>query len=362
MSEPLVSLELRNAPLSQVLSLLGAQTGWRVRYAVVPDAEVSVSLREAPLRPALRDLLNSAGFVGTLQENTLWVMRDAAALRGSGGAPAQRSQEAGSFRDSRAVRPGVGSDHEHSALASSLSSASSQGMGLTASALWQWWSGGAAPPEGWMLPPSASGPQQWSATLSGSLSGSTDSLPPNPSASRPRGSLPPQVPGLEDIAVRLVAPVTGARDGVFWKDTTISAGLAPSVKAPSEGAPRRGVAARSTENTVLWTARAASSSSSREGASREGAQKPGAFWARWPMRLRMVPRRCQLVLSSDRPANVYVNGARLLRNWSGSRTLDLSSTLSEGLNVLAVEWLSSPGSSASPPRTPKFSFEWLVSS
>ena len=103
--------------------------------------------------------------------------------------------------------------------------------------------------------------------------------------------------------------------------------------------------------------------------SSSGSAKPDeGFYARWPMRLRSVPRQCHLMISTDREANLYVNGARLLRAWKGTRTLDVSATLSPGLNVLAVEWLppsppaSAPAKAPAAPSAPQMSFEWLASS
>lgn len=79
------------------------------------------------------------------------------------------------------------------------------------------------------------------------------------------------------------------------------------------------------------------------------AQLDGPVWLRWPLLLRHLPAGAQLLLETPAGANVYVNGAPLLRRWQGKKLLDLSHVLHVGLNCLALYWPHAP--SATPPVT-----------
>ena len=95
------------------------------------------------------------------------------------------------------------------------------------------------------------------------------------------------------------------------------------------------------------------------------ASAPGSavrWCARWPLFLRLVPARCLLVIESERPANLYINGARLLHLWTGRRTLEVSGSLQEGSNLLALEWPEPSSASSKLPASepPVLRYEWFV--
>lgn len=74
----------------------------------------------------------------------------------------------------------------------------------------------------------------------------------------------------------------------------------------------------------------------------------GPVWLRWPLVMRHLPTGAQLLLRTPAEADVYVNGAPLLRHWQGKRLLDLSHVLHGGLNCLALYWPHAPHAVAAP--------------
>lgn len=187
---------------------------------------------------------------------------------------------------------------------------------------WQMWNGAQPPHERWMKPPSPRG---------GEFSGTLNS----------HSGAPTGVPGVAPVGVQ-----------VRWRDSTKTEEEAwwapPAIRF---------------ENGVLpgaqigWPAKSDNLLAPR---------------LRWPLWLREVPPRVQLVLETDRPATLWLNGARLLRGWSGVRRLELSPTLQVGANLLAIEWDTPAPNSApeagessetkAPLQSPIFRYEWLVGS
>jgi hypothetical protein len=121
-----------------------------------------------------------------------------------------------------------------------------------------------------------------------------------------------------------------------------------------------------------FSARPPASASSVAGASLAGSASSVVHWcARWHVFLRTVPTRCLLVVEtqSERPANLYINGARLLSAWTGRRALEVSGSLQQGSNLLALEWPAPaststtparPSSSPPPATAPTVRYEWFV--
>jgi hypothetical protein len=66
------------------------------------------------------------------------------------------------------------------------------------------------------------------------------------------------------------------------------------------------------------------------------------LWMRWKIPLRLVPRGAALLLETSAEATFYVNGAPLLRDWTGMRMIDLGRVLRHGDNYLAVFWPRGP--------------------
>lgn len=84
---------------------------------------------------------------------------------------------------------------------------------------------------------------------------------------------------------------------------------------------------------------------------------------RWKLPLRVVPPRAQLLLEVPAAARAtfYVNGAPLVRNWSGLKLVDLSRSLQTGDNVLAIIWrpLAGPAAEAAPRPAFALRYEWF---
>jgi hypothetical protein len=77
LQEARCSVQLKNASLAQMLSLLGNVAEVRFRYATPPDAIVSANLSDAPFLPTINNLLGAHGFDLRRQELNLWVFRSA---------------------------------------------------------------------------------------------------------------------------------------------------------------------------------------------------------------------------------------------------------------------------------------------
>ncbi len=179
---------------------------------------------------------------------------------------------------------------------------------------WRWWTSAQAPPPRWMIP---GGSEQIAYEGEPTASG---------------------VPGLAPFGVRVrlqpEPPILSRWKNSTQKFLADSPGVLPApIFTPSASSNSLNPAQR-----IRWC-------------------------ALWPMFLRSVPTRCLLVIESDRPANFYLNGARLLHAWSGKRTLEVSGSLARGSNLLALEWpqptIPSP-SSSSTEAAPVVRYEWLV--
>ncbi len=298
-----VSLELHRVPLTRLLSLLSAQSGVRFRLATIPDVEVSVSLQNAPLQQAVRDLLALNGFDLRPGPDAFWLVA----------APPVAAPL--SYEPS----PRLGASAANSASSPSVAGAAGKGKSTE---MWRWWASAQAPPPRWMIPVGAE-----QIAYDG----------------EPRAS---GVPGLAPFGVRVrlqPEPPLLSR----WKGGVQKFQAAVPGALPSPGL---------------------SGLSGSAGASSPSAAGRGVRWcARWPVFLRSVPARCLLVIESERPANFYINGARLLHAWSGRRTLEVSGSLGLGSNLLALEWpelkpapASTSAASASVEAAPLVRYEWLV--
>ncbi len=299
-----VSLQLKQVPLSQMLWLLSVQSAVRFRYATVPDMETTVDLKEALLRPALRDVLATLGFrvqpssLGHIPYTTptLWIARE---------------NRLDASRSTRADK----------------NSAQTVAAALTAKptsivTTWQLWTKKEAPDANWMRPPLPS-----VGAFSGTVGPNGQTLKfdkANPKAE-------PRVPGLDPVGVQVKWRGVGAREEKGWATLDFVLDETPA---------RPGV-------QMLWPTKT---------------QDDGAVRLRWPLELRRVPPRVQLWLETDRPAAFYVNGARLL-NWTGARRLDLSSALQSGTNILAIVWNPSDEKEPDKKKTAdvaQLRYEWLA--
>lgn len=307
-----ISLELRRVPLCELLSMLSAQSGVRFRLATIPDVEVSVSLRDAPLPQAVRDLLAFHGFDLRAGPDAFWLVdAPAAPVSEAPQAPARRRLAASSWGSSGRA----------------ASSPRSEGVNNRASEPWRWWTNTSPPPPRWMTQNSTETAYEGAPRKSG-------------------------VPGVVPFGVRVrlqPPPLALARwKGGIHRFGTASPGVTsvPSGPAISLAPPPTFASATSAATSPIASA-------------------PGSsvrWCARWPLFLRLIPTRCLLVIESERPANFYINGARLLHLWTGRRTLEVSGSLQEGPNLLALEWpapaIASSKSPASEP--PVLRYEWFV--
>ena len=298
-----VSLQLKQVPLSQMLWLLGAQSAVRFRYATVPDMEATVELKEALLRPALRDVLATLGFraqpsvLGRVPFTppTLWIAREDRPLN----RPENRADKTSSQTISAALAP----------------------RPQIASPTWQVWTKKAAPDVNWMRPPMPS-----LGAFSGTVGPNGQTIDgKNSTNAKPA----PGVPGLDPVGVSVQWQGTGAREENGW--TTLDFTL-------DETPARPGV-------QMLFAPNVAN-------------QTDGTLRLRWPLELRRVPPRVQLWLETDRPAAFYVNGARML-SWTGARRLDLSNALQSGTNILAIVWNPSDEKERAA-SAPQLRYEWLA--
>lgn len=311
-----ISLELRRVPLSELLSVLSAQSGVRFRLATIPDVEVSVSLQNAPLQQAVRDLLAFHGFDLRPGPDAFWLV-DAPAPS----APVSEAPDAP--RRGRAGAPA-------SLRAAPAAESGSRGSGSRGSGTWRWWTSAQAPPPRWMT-----------------LGGAETAFESAPTKSG--------VPGVAPfgVRVRLQPPLPLL---ARWKGGVHRFGAASPGVMPAPAMPRTPSATATP--AILGSALSSSTSSS------------AVRWcARWPVFLREVPTRCLLVIESERPANFYINGARLLGAWTGRRTLEVSGSLQPGFNLLALEWPAPASTSTAPPSTsppplpaapPVVRYEWFV--
>ena len=299
-----ISLQLRRVPLSELLAVLSAQSGLRFRLATIPDVEVSVSLQNAPLQQAVRDLLAFHGFDLRPGPDALWLVD----------APAQAAPVGPASDAPRRGRAGT---------SASLRVASSAARGRP-SGPWRWWASMAPPPRRWMT-----------------LGGAETAFESAPTKSG--------VPGVAPfgVRVRLQPPPTSL---ARWKTGVHRFGAASPGVLPAPALPP----APATSPAPSPAASSATSIS------------PMLWCARWPVFLRAVPTRCLLVIESERPANFYINGARLLHAWTGRRTLEVSGSLQQGSNLLALEWPTPPTTPATPPAAaapvsaPVVRYEWFV--
>ncbi|HEX8552940.1 MAG TPA: hypothetical protein VF681_15460 [Abditibacteriaceae bacterium] len=81
----------------------------------------------------------------------------------------------------------------------------------------------------------------------------------------------------------------------------------------------------------------------------------GSVWLRAVLPLVAVPRGTRLMLESQSPCDVFINGAPVARGWSGLRTFDVEPLLLRGTNALVVRWMA-------PKDAPLLRYEWLFAS
>lgn len=318
-----ISLDLRRVPLTSLLSLLSAQSGVRFRLATIPDVEVSVSLQNAPLQQAVRDLLAFHGFDLRPGPDSFWLVD----------APAISAASAALEAPDSAPRP------RDSAASPGAAQVAAPESGSRGSQAWRWWTSVQAPPPRWMIQNSDEIAYEGAPTESG-------------------------VPGVAPFGVRVrlqPPPLALSR----WKvGAQKFQAASPGVMPAPFSASRSAVSTLPGASLSIGPASGASAGGSSSGAS-------GVRWcARWPVFLRLVPTRCLLVIESERPANLYINGARLLRSWTGRRTLEVSGSLQKGSNLLALEWTARTSTSLSaasvqapeavPEAAPVVRYEWLV--
>lgn len=302
-----VSLQLKQVPLSQMLWLLGAQSAVRFRYATVPDAQTTIELKDARLRPALRDVLATLGFrvqpsaLGRIPYTppTLWIARE--------DRPLARPQ-------SNAAKSG----------AQAFSAALAPAAPLVTT--WQTWTKQVAPEANWMRPSLPS-----LGAFSGTVGPNGQTLKFDKNQDKPE----PQVPGLDPVGVQVKWSGVGAREEKGWATLDFALDETPA---------RPGV-------QMVWPKNVGNSALSVDD-----------LRLRWPLELRRVPPRVQLWLETDRPAAFYVNGARVL-SWTGARRLDLSSALQNGTNLLAIVWTGQANATEEKnavASAPQLRYEWLV--
>ncbi len=314
--EARVSLQLKQVPLSQMLWLLGAQSAVRFRYATVPDMETSVELKDALLRPTLRDVLATLGFrvqpsaLGRIPFTTptLWVAREnrlpalmGANTQSAGNSASNARKSAQNLVAALAPKPQV------------------------ATPTWQMWTKVDAPDINWMRPAMPA-----VGAFSGTVGPNGQTLKfdsKNSASEKPT----PGVPGLDPVGVRVQWRGTGAREESGWSTLDFALDETPARPGVQMKLPDR---LQSTDGSVRL---------------------------RWPLELRRVPPRVQLWLETDRTGAFYVNGARML-SWTGARRLDLSSVLQSGTNILAIVW-SAPSDKNAPEQAspvPQLRYEWLA--
>jgi hypothetical protein len=119
------SVALKNAPLAQMLRLLGMATQTQFRYAAPPDATVSATLNQAPFLPTVSNVLNANGFDLRRADSHLWVFRRATV-------PAPLPS---------------GRANERAVIASTVQNLPAWPIS------WQVWTRSVTPPTAWMTPP-----------------------------------------------------------------------------------------------------------------------------------------------------------------------------------------------------------------
>lgn len=302
-SDPLMtarcSLQLKNAPLAQMLGLLGATNDIRFRFAAVPDATVSVALNDALLLPTLHNILHASGFDAVRHDRQLWIIRRLASTAITASTPARQSSRS-------------------AAAAGSSRAASRAQLSVPLwPATWQLWTRVLPPGKGWMAPLALKTPVNTAQRRADNVR----STAPTPEPEEP----PLSLSGWQTLALD------------FSPDPL-------------------GVAVRAPQSTLNATARTPELSQSPV----EPTMR--SVWLRWPFWLRQLPRGAQLRLHTAGEATLWINGARVLPRWNGTRILEVDSLLQTGFNCLAVQWHAPAAESALPGATrhqPWLRYEWL---
>lgn len=260
-----LTLSLDDAPLLQVLHLLGETGPARFRLGAPPDAVVSVRWHDEDPFASLDELVRRAG----------WRLQ----------------------RD--------GTDYFLLPLAGDPAAGAPPGA-------WAQWTKKEAPPRD-------------------ALSGPDDSM-----KVRLAGKL--AEPPAGGTTRKAAIPKTIAHDAALWRV------LAPTVEA--RRSPGLAVRPGPVPNKAIGPDGATSS-----------------LWIRCEIPLAVVPHGARLLLESDTPCDVTVNGAPLARNWSGLRAFDVGPLLRRSLNIVAVRWNGMDGAIAkqAPPTTsaPMLRYEWI---
>lgn len=290
------SLQLKNEPLEQMLGILGPANDLRFRFAVVPDATVSIALNDSLLLPALNDVLHAVGFDSVRQARQIWVTsRRPSRLSTTSSTPERRARGAASAGRKGAV------------LEASTALRSWP-------ATWQIWTRPTPPGKGWMAP----------------LALKTPVSTAQRRASDVRRTSPAAIPAEPPLSLS------------GWR--TLSLDFAPDPF---------GVAVRADQSTLIAMWGAATPSPTRPTPS-----VAQTIWLRWPFWLRQLPRGAQLRLHTAGQATLWVNGARVLQRWSGPQLLEVDNLLQIGFNCVALE-LSPPSSLNVSATEPLLRYEWL---
>jgi hypothetical protein len=290
------SLHLKNEPLEQMLEVLGRANDLRFRFAVVPDATVTVALNDALLLPALDNVLHVEGFHSVRRDRQIWVASRRSALPSTALLKPERQPV------SRGALNRWRQNEQVEARA-----ASSRWP-----ATWQIWTRPTPPGKGWMAPLALKTPVSTAQRRADNI----------------RTTTPPAIPSEPPLSLS------------GWQ--TLSLDFAPDPF---------GVAVLADQSTLMAMSSVAQTPNQSPPSSR-------TVWLRWPFWLRQLPRGAQLRLHTSGQATLWINGARVLPRWSGPQLLEVDNLLQTGFNCLAFECtpaISSTGLQLAP----LLRYEWL---